>query len=83
MLQLTSGDQELWAYARSVEREHGQGAFLYAAMKADRYEARGMRQAAKVWRKVLKRIEVRNGFLRPCEATPALKTNYPTVAGVG
>ena len=72
MLQLTSGDQVLWAYARSVEREYGEGVFLHAALKVDRYEARGMFKAALVWRSVLKRIEVRNGYCVRARRRPLL-----------
>ena len=50
-------DQELWACALAIEREHGSGAFLHAAMEIDRLDAAGEREAAGVWRDVLKRIE--------------------------
>ena len=50
-------DQELWACALAIEREHGEGAFLHAAMEIDRLDAEGESEAAKVWREVLKRIE--------------------------
>jgi hypothetical protein len=50
-------DQELWACALTVEREHGKAAFLHAAMEIDRLEAEGEQDAAGVWREVLKRIE--------------------------
>ena len=50
-------DQELWACALIVERDHGEGAWLHAAMKVDRFNARGMTDAAGVWREVLKRLE--------------------------
>lgn len=66
-LRLTSGDQELWAFARSVERDYGEGAFLHAALKVDRYYAKGMGEAAQVWHQVLKRIEVWDGYRRPCK----------------
>ena len=29
-------DQELWACALAIEREHGEGAFLLAAIEIDR-----------------------------------------------
>ena len=50
-------DQELWACALVIEREQGEGAFLHAAMEIDRLDAEGERDAAGVWREVLKRIE--------------------------
>ena len=50
-------DQELWACALAVEREHGDGAFLHAAMEIDRLDAEGDGEAAGVWREVLKRLE--------------------------
>lgn len=52
-----SRDQELWACALAVERQHGDGAFLHAAMEIDRFDAEGQRAAATVWREVLKRLE--------------------------
>ena len=52
-----SREAELWACALAIEREYGDGAFLHAALKIDRFEARGRRDAAKVWREVMKRIE--------------------------
>lgn len=51
-------DQELWACALAIEREHGAGAFLHAAMEIDRLDAEGEREAAGVWREVLKRLEL-------------------------
>lgn len=53
-----SRDRELWACALAVERRHGEAAFLHAAMEIDRLDAEGSREAAEVWRAVLKRIEV-------------------------
>ena len=50
-------DQELWACALAIEREHGDGAFLHAAMEIDRLDAESEREAAGVWREVLKRLE--------------------------
>ena len=50
-------DQELWACALAVEREHGEGAFLHACFEIDRLDTEGQRAAANVWREVLKRIE--------------------------
>ena len=50
-------DHELWACAIAVERQHGEGAFLHAAMEIDRLDADGERDAAGVWREVLKRLE--------------------------
>lgn len=40
-------DQELWACALAIEREHGQASFLHAAMQIDRLdtEASGNLQA--------------------------------------
>ena len=52
-----SRDQELWACALEVERQHGRAAFLHASMEIDRLDADGERDAAAVWREVLKRIE--------------------------
>ena len=51
-------DQELWACALAIERQHGEAAFLHAAMEIDRLDAEGERDAAGVWREVLKRLEV-------------------------
>ena len=50
-------DQELWACALAIEREHGDGAFLHATMAIDWLDAEGERETAGVWREVLKRIE--------------------------
>jgi len=50
-------DQELWACALAVEREHGKGAFLHASMEIDRLDANGQGDAAQIWREVLRRIE--------------------------
>ena len=50
-------DQELWACVQSIERQYGEGAFLHAVMKVDRFKARGMKEAAGVWREVLRRID--------------------------
>ena len=49
-------DEELWACALAVERDHGEAAFLHAAMEIDRLDAEGERDAAGVWREVLKRL---------------------------
>ena len=49
-------DQELWACALAIERQHGSGAFLYAAMEIDRLDGEGEGEAAKVWREVLRRL---------------------------
>ena len=54
-------DQELWACALAIEREHGEGAFLHAAMEIDRLDTEGEQEAAGVWREVLKRIEALEG----------------------
>ena len=50
-------DEELWACALAVEQEHGEAAFLHAAMEIDRLDADGERDAGDVWREVLKRLE--------------------------
>ena len=50
-------DQELWACALAIDRQHGEAAFLHAAMEIDRLDAEGERDAAGVWREVLKRLE--------------------------
>ena len=54
-------DYELWACALRIERDHGEGAWLHAAMKVDRFNTRGMKEAAGVWREVLKRLEALDG----------------------
>ena len=54
-------DQELWACALAVEREHGDAAFLHAAFEIDRLDAEGKADAAGVWRAVLKRIDALQG----------------------
>lgn len=51
-------DAELWACALAIEREHGGRAFLHAAMQIDALDAQGDREAAAVWRGVLKRLEL-------------------------
>jgi hypothetical protein len=51
-------DQELWACAIAVEREHGKAAFLRACFEVDRLDAEGEHEAAGVWRAVLLRIEM-------------------------
>ena len=50
-------DEELWGCALAMEREHGPGAFLHAAMWIDELDSQGERQAADVWRAVLERLE--------------------------
>lgn len=50
-------DAELWACALAIEREHGLGAFLHAAMQIDELDAAGQREGAAVWRAVLQRLE--------------------------
>jgi len=40
-------DQELWACPLAVERDHGEGVFLHAAMEIDRLDAEGQREAAR------------------------------------
>ena len=50
-------DQELWACALAMEREHGASAFLHASMQIDDLDAKGEREAAGIWREVLKRLE--------------------------
>ena len=50
-------DQELWACALAIDREHGASAFLHASMQIDDLGAKGEREAAGVWREVLKRLE--------------------------
>ena len=54
-------DQELWACTLAIEREHGDGAFLHAAMEIDRLVSEGEREAAGVWREVLQRLEALEG----------------------
>lgn len=49
-------DEELWACALAVEREHGESAFLHAAMEIDRLDAEDEGDAAGVWREVLNRL---------------------------
>ena len=50
-------DAELWACALAVEREHGPGSFLHAAMRIDELDALGQHEGAAVWRAVLKRLK--------------------------
>ena len=40
-----TSDQELWACALAIEREHGAGAFLQAAKEIDRLDSEGKREA--------------------------------------
>ena len=42
-------DQELWACAVAIDREHGRGAFLHACFEIDRRDGEGQRAAATVW----------------------------------
>ncbi|MFC0588286.1 DUF6961 family protein [Novosphingobium aquiterrae] len=49
-------DQELWACALAVEKEHGDSAVLHAAMQIDRFDTDGNAAAAKIWREVLARL---------------------------
>lgn len=49
-------NQELWACALAIEREHGEGAFQHAAREIDRLDGEGERESAGVWREVLKRL---------------------------
>ena len=58
-------DQEQWACALAIERENGAGAFLHATMEIDRLDAEGEREAAGVWREVLRRIEALEGHEMP------------------
>ena len=58
-------DQELWACALAIEREHGEGAFLHASIEIDCFDAAGEHDAAQVWREVLKRIESLEGGKGP------------------
>lgn len=53
-----SRDAKIWACALAIEREHGASAFLHASMQIDDLDAKGEREAAGVWREVLKRLEV-------------------------
>ncbi|MDP3677052.1 MAG: hypothetical protein Q8R44_18440 [Novosphingobium sp.] len=64
-------DLELWACALAIEREHGEGAFLHAAMEIDRMDAEGEREAAGVWREVLKRVEALKGHSGQCDSRVA------------
>ena len=50
-------DQELWACALEIERQHGEGAFLHASMRIDELDGVGDSEGVKVWRVILKRIE--------------------------
>lgn len=54
-------DQELWACAVAIGREHGRGAYLHACFEIDRLDGEGQRAAAKVWREVLERLEALEG----------------------
>lgn len=51
-----TSEQEMWAVALWVEKHHGEGAFLFASMRADALEADGELEGAKMWRSVLKRL---------------------------
>ena len=61
-------DRELWACALAVERRHGDAAFLHASMEIDRLDGEGCREAAQVWRDVLKRIELLERRLKSNDA---------------
>jgi hypothetical protein len=50
-------DQHLWACALEVERQHGEGAFLFAAKRADELEAEGAFEGARTWRAIVHRLE--------------------------
>lgn len=60
-------NDELWGCAFAIEREHGPGAFLHAAMRIDELDAQGETQAAGVWRAVLARLERLEAGLRTCQ----------------
>ena len=60
-------DAELWACALAIEREHGPGAFLHAAMQIDELDAAGQREGATVWRAVLQRLEELEAGRRPLQ----------------
>jgi hypothetical protein len=61
-------DQEFWACALAVERQHGEAAFLHASMEIDRLDAQGEPAAVGVWREVLKRIEALDRRPGACDA---------------
>lgn len=52
-----TAEQHLWACALEVERQHGDTAYLFAAMRADALEAEGSFEGARTWRAILRRIE--------------------------
>ncbi len=58
-------DQELWACALLLEREHGKGAFLYATMQIDAMDAAGDVEGGKVWRTALERIDALQAKVEP------------------
>lgn len=56
-----SPDQHLWACALEIERQHGDRAYLVAAMRADELEAEGEFDGARTWKAILARIEALEG----------------------
>jgi hypothetical protein len=50
-------EKYLWACALELERQHGEDASLFAAMRADALEAEGAFESARAWRAILSRIE--------------------------
>lgn len=56
-----SPEQHLWACALEMERQHGEAAFLCAAMRADELAKEGAFEGARTWRAILSRIEALEG----------------------
>ena len=50
-------EQEIWALALSVEREHGENAARYIAQRVAAFEQSGPPEAAALWRQVQRRNE--------------------------
>jgi len=49
-------DHHLWACALEVERQHGDGAFLFASMRVDEMGAEACWEGASTWRQILQRV---------------------------
>lgn len=50
-------ERHLRACALEMERQHGEAAYLFSAMRADELEAEGAFEDARTWRAILSRIE--------------------------
>ncbi|WP_375293432.1 hypothetical protein [Novosphingobium sp. G106] len=49
-------DQQLWACALEVERQHGENASQFAFSRADALDAEGAFEGARTWRSIQQRI---------------------------